>query len=95
MKKLLAVSDKIIVEIVQDDLKTEGGIIIPETIKQNPHSTGRVTSVGEEIPADKVKVGDIVIFHRHAGGQATFFENKEIRILCYKEIYGVISESKE
>jgi len=90
MKKLQAVKDKIVVEIIPDDLKTSGGLFIPENVVQLPHSTGRVISFGEEVIG--VSEGDIVIFHRFAGGQATYFENKEIRVLCVNEIYGVVKE---
>lgn len=91
MKKLQAIKDKIVVEIIPDDLKTPGGLFIPENVIQLPHSTGRVVSVGEEVPT--VVEGDIVIFHRHAGGQATYFENKEIRVLACAEIYGVVRDA--
>lgn len=93
MRFLQAVKDKIVTEIVQEDTITPGGIVIPETARQSPHSLGKVISVGEEVK--NIEIGDILMFHRHSGGQATFFEGKEIRVLGYAEIYCVIKNISE
>lgn len=89
MKVLQAVKDKVVVEILKDQEVTDGGIIIPDTVKKSPHSTGKVVSIGNEV--EEVKGNDIVIFAQFAG-QATFLGTKEIRVLCLGEIYGVIKD---
>lgn len=89
MKILQGVSDKVVVEILKDNDITDGGIIIPDTVKKSPHSTGRVLSIGNKV--EEIQVGDIVLFAQF-GGQATFLGPKEIRVLCFGEIYGVLKD---
>lgn len=90
MKMLQGISDKVVVEIISGEEITEGGIILPETVKVTPHSTGRVMSIGQNV--SELKVGDIVIFAKF-GGQATFLGKSEIRILGLSEIYGILKDS--
>lgn len=89
MKTLQGINDKVVVEIISGEEITDGGIILPETVKASPHSTGRIISMGENV--SELKVGDIIIFAKF-GGQATFLGKSEIRILCLSEIYGILKD---
>ena len=65
--------DRIIVKRTEEEEKTKGGIIIPDTAKEKP-AEGKVIAVGEgrikkdgtKIPLD-VKVGDRILFSKYAG----------------------------
>lgn len=87
--KIQAVKDKIVVQVIKEELKTPGGIIIPEGIRQMPQKTGVVLSIGEEVK--EINEGDIVMFHQQ-GGQVVLIETVEHRILMYGEVYAVIRE---
>ena len=91
MKFIKAVKDKVIVEMLKPEEKTEGGIIIPDTAEKDPQGYGRVTSVGEEITT--IKEGDIILFAKF-GGQAMMIGNKIMKVLGYAEIYGILLEEK-
>jgi chaperonin GroES len=65
--------DRVIVKRTEEEEKTKGGIIIPDTAKEKP-AEGKVIAVGEgrikkdgtKIPLD-VKVGDRILFSKYAG----------------------------
>ena len=91
MKTIQGVSDKVVVEVVQDKEKKVRGIIVPETVKTEPQEYGIVTSVGPAV--EGIEVGDTIIFHRN-GGQAIIFNGKIMRVLNYTEVYGVLVDGK-
>ena len=73
--KIKPLNDRVIVIRTEDENKTKGGIIIPDTAKEKPQK-GKVIAVGpgkmgengNRIPLD-VKVGDHVIFSKYAGNE--------------------------
>lgn len=73
--KIVPLNDKIVVERLEADDKTAGGIILPDTAKEKPKQ-GKVISVGEgkllddgKRAAFQVKVGDRVLFTSYAGNE--------------------------
>lgn len=65
--------DRILVRRMQEDEKTAGGIIIPDTAKEKPQKgevvatgNGRITDDGKTRPME-VKAGDKVLFSKYAG----------------------------
>ena len=73
--KIKPLNDRVIVIRTEDENKTKGGIIIPDTAKEKPQK-GKVIAVGpgkmgengNRIPLD-VKAGDHVIFSKYAGNE--------------------------
>lgn|SRR5690606_10253871 len=71
--KVRPLHDRILVRRVEEDEKTAGGIIIPETAKEKPQrgevvavGKGRVTDDGKTMPLE-VKVGDRILFGKYSG----------------------------
>lgn len=90
MKKIEAIKDKIVVELIKDiEEKTDGGIIIPETSKKEPQSYGTVVSIGSDVKG--VTEGDTISFHQRAG-QDIILNNKLMKVLTDAEVYGIIRE---
>src|SRR4030043_43616 len=65
--------DRLIVKRLEEEEKTKGGIIIPDTVKEKPIEgkviavgTGRVKKDGTKIPME-VKKGDQILFAKYAG----------------------------
>ena len=91
--------DRVVVERIESDTKTAGGIIIPDTAKEKPKQ-GKVLAVGpggrddsgKTIPVD-VKKGDIVLFTQWAGSEIKM-DGKEYLVLKESDIIGVIEDSK-
>lgn len=88
--------DRIIVERVEEETKTAGGIIIPDTVsKEKPQEgkiiaagKGKVTPEGKVLPLD-VKPGDRVLFGKYAGSEIKI-DGKEFLIMREDDILGVV-----
>lgn len=91
MQSIQAVADKIVVRILKEET-TEGGLILPDNVKQVPQGYGEVVSVGEDVK--KVEVGDIIAFHER-GGQDILMNREVWKVLGYGEIYGILVEVVE
>lgn len=87
--------DRVLVRRTDEDEKTAGGIIIPDTAKEKPQQ-GEVVAVGpgtrneagELLPLD-VRVGDRVLFGKYAGSEVTI-DGEEYSIMKESDILGVL-----
>jgi len=87
--------DRVVVRRVEEDQKTAGGIIIPDTAKEKPMQ-GEIVAVGqgarnekgEIVPLD-VKVGDRVLFGKWSGTEVKI-DGKELLIMKESDIMGVL-----
>ena len=89
--------DRIIVERLEEETKTAGGLIIPDTAKEKPQQglivaagKGKVTEDGKVLGMD-VKVGDKVLFGKYAGTEIKV-EGKEYLMMREDDILGVIEK---
>ncbi len=87
--------DRIIVKRLNEEEKTAGGIIIPDTAKEKPQE-GKVVAVGKGKVGDDGKVqkldlkkGDKVLFGKYAGSEITM-EGSEYLIMREDDVLGVI-----
>jgi chaperonin GroES len=93
---LTPLHDRVLVERVEGDDKTKGGLIIPDTAKEKP-AEGMVIAVGagakdedgDRIAMD-VKEGDKILFGKWSGTEVTV-DGKELLIMKESDILGVIS----
>ncbi|RPJ80374.1 MAG: co-chaperone GroES [Deltaproteobacteria bacterium] len=93
--KIKPLQDRILVQRVEEEQTTKGGIIIPDTAKEKPIEgkivavgSGRVGDDGKRIPLE-VKVGDRVLFGKY-GGTEVKIEGKEYLIMREDDILGII-----
>ena len=93
--KIRPLQDRILVQRVEEEQTTKGGIIIPDTAKEKPIEgkivavgSGRVGDDGKRIPLE-VKVGDRVLFGKY-GGTEVKIEGKEYLIMREDDILGII-----
>lgn len=89
MSYMQAVKDKVIVEIIEKENKTESGLFMPETAQLEPQFYGKVISKGKEI--DEVNEGDILSFNERAGMDLVYNKQK-LKCLNIAEVYAVIKE---
>ena len=92
---IVPLNDKIVVERLEADEKTAGGIILPDTAKEKPKQ-GKVISVGEgkllddgKRSAFQVNVGDRVLFTSYAGIEVTHL-GKEFLIMTEDDLLAVV-----
>jgi chaperonin GroES len=93
--KLRPLNDRILVKRVEEETKTKGGIIIPDTAKEKPAEgkvisvgTGKVGDDGKRIPLE-VKKGDRILFGKY-GGQEVKIEGEEYLIMREDDVLCVI-----
>ena len=87
--------DRVLVKRIEEEEKTSGGIIIPDTAKEKPQmgvvmavGGGKRTEDGKLIPMD-VKQGDKVLFSKY-GGTDVKIEGQEMLILREEDILGIV-----
>jgi len=87
--------DRVIVQRLEEEEKTKGGIIIPDTAKEKPMEgkiiavgKGKVRDDGKLSPLD-IKVGEKVLFSKYAGTEIKI-EGEEYLIMREDDILGVI-----
>jgi len=95
--KIRPLADKVLVERVEAENKTVGGIVLPDSAKEKPQK-GKVVSVGEGKLLDdgtrrktQVKKGDLVLFTSYAGTEVKV-DGKEYLIMSESDIMAVIEK---
>lgn len=93
--KIRPLQDRVLVKRIQEEEKTKGGIIIPDTAKEKPQE-GKVVAVGKGKPNDDgkirpldVKVGDRILFGKYSGSEVKI-EGDEHLIMREEDILGVL-----
>ena len=94
--KIRPLSDRLVVRRTQEEEKTKGGIIIPDTAKEKPQrgkiiavGTGRVADDGKVTPLT-VKVGDEILYGKYSGTELNL-EGKDYMIMRESDIYAVLN----
>jgi chaperonin GroES len=92
--KIRPLYDRVLVQRLDDEGKTPGGLYIPDNAKEKAQTgkvvstgTGRVSTDGKLVPM-QVKVGDTVFFGKYSGTDA----GKDHVVLREEEILGVIEK---
>lgn len=93
--KFRPLGDRVVVRRVQEEQKTSGGIIIPETAQEKPQE-GEIIAVGPgalddngKRVAPEVKVGDFVLFGKWSGTEVKI-DGQELLIMKESDIMGII-----
>jgi chaperonin GroES len=93
--KIRPLQDRVIVKRLEEEEKTKGGIIIPDTAKEKPQEgkviavgKGKITEDGKVIPLD-VKAGDKILFGKYSGTEVKI-EGEEHLIMREDDILGII-----
>jgi chaperonin GroES len=95
--KIRPLQDRVIVRRIEEEEKSKGGIIIPDTAKEKPQEgkviavgKGKVNDDGKVMPLD-VKVNDRVLFGKYAGSEINI-DGEEHIIMREDDILGVIEK---
>jgi chaperonin GroES len=93
--KIRPLQDRVIVKRLEEEEKTKGGIIIPDTAKEKPQEgkviavgKGKMNEDGKLIPLD-VKVGDRILFGKYSGSEIKI-DGEEHLIMREEDILGII-----
>jgi chaperonin GroES len=93
--KIRPLQDRVIVKRIDEEEKTKGGIIIPDTAKEKPQEgkvvavgKGKVNDDGKLTPLD-VKVGDKILFGKYSGTEIKL-NGEEHLIMREDDILGIV-----
>ena len=93
--KFRPLHDRVVVRRIEEDERTRGGIIIPDTAKEKPQQ-GEIVAVGPGAPDDNgkvqplnVKPGDRVLFGKWSGTEVKL-DDEELLIMKESDILGVL-----
>ncbi|MGH6735842.1 MAG: co-chaperone GroES [Methyloceanibacter sp.] len=93
--KFRPLHDRVVVRRIEEDERTRGGIIIPDTAKEKPQQ-GEVVAVGPGTPDEKgqiqplgVKPGDRVLFGKWSGTEVKI-DGDDVLIMKESDILGVL-----
>ena len=96
--KFRPLHDRVAVKRVEEEQKTKGGLIIPDTAKEKPMQ-GEVLAVGPGARDDKgelvpmsVQVGDRVLFGKWSGTEVKI-DDEEVLIMKESDLLGVLEGS--
>ena len=89
--------DRLIVKRLEEEEKTKGGIIIPDSAKEKPAEgkviavgTGRLKKDGTKLPME-VKKGDRILFAKYGGAEVKI-DGEEHLIMKEEDVLGVIEK---
>jgi chaperonin GroES len=93
--KLKPLSDRVVIEPLEADDRTSGGIYLPDTAKEKPQmgkivavGPGKVSETGEKIPME-VKAGDKVLYGKYSGTDVTV-EGKDYLIVRESDVLAIL-----
>lgn len=94
--KVKPLGDRVILKPIQQEEKTKGGVILPDSAKEKPQQgevvatgTGRILDNGTKVDME-VKVGDKVLYGKYTGTEIKI-EGEEYLIVKESEILGIVS----
>ena len=96
--KFRPLHDRVLVRRIDEDTKTKGGIIIPDSAQEKP-SQGEIVAAGPGardtlgalVPLD-VKVGDRILFGKWSGSEIKI-DGKELLVMKESDILGVLDDA--
>ncbi len=93
--KIRPLHDRVVIKRLEEDRKTPGGIVIPDTAAEKPIK-GEVVAVGQgkvldngEVRAPTLKTGDKVIFGKYSGTEIKF-EGQDLLVMKEEDVMAVI-----
>jgi len=95
--ELKPLGDRVVVRPLEQEERTAGGIVLPDTAKERPKrgeviavGPGKVTDAGQRIPVS-LSAGDEVVFASYAGTEVKV-DGQELLIMAESEVLAVIQK---
>jgi chaperonin GroES len=98
MVNLKPLGDRLVVEPIEGEETTSGGILLPETAKEKPQEgkvlaagPGRVDEQGNRVQME-VKVGDRVLYAKYAGTEVKLEGDRKVLILKESDVLALVED---
>ena len=96
--KIRPLQDRVIVKRIEEEEKSKGGIIIPDTAKEKPQEgkvvavgNGKLNDDGKITPLD-LKVNDRILFGKYSGSEIKL-DGEELLIMREDEVLGILDST--
>ncbi|NKN15796.1 co-chaperone GroES [Rhizobium laguerreae] len=97
--KFRSLHDRVVIRRAEGDVKSKGGIIIPDAAKEKPQQ-GEVVAVGPGlrdksgslVPLD-VEVGDLILFGKWSGSEVTI-DGETLLIMKETDVMGIVGKTE-
>ena len=93
--KIQPLADRVVIVPIDEEVKTQGGIVLPDNMKEKPQQgkvvaigSGRVLDSGERVKPE-VKEGDIVVFSKYSGDEVKV-DGVEYKIIEERNVLAII-----
>lgn len=93
--KVQPLGDRVLVEVLEAEETTKGGIVVPDTAKEKPQQAkvvsvgkGRISDEGKTFPLE-VKNGDTILFGKYSGTELKIDE-RNLLMLKEEDILGIV-----
>jgi chaperonin GroES len=93
--KIRPLQDRVIVQRIEEEERTKGGIIIPDTAKEKPQEgkviavgKGKMNEAGKLLPLS-VKEGDRILFGKYSGSEVKL-NDEEYLIMREEDVLGIL-----
>ena len=93
--KVKPLGDRILVEILEAEETTKGGIVLPDTAKEKPQQAkvvavgkGKLTGDGKVVPLE-VKENDVILFGKYSGTELKL-DDKNLLMLREEDVLGIV-----
>ena len=95
--KVKPLGDRVLVEVLEAEEMTKGGIVIPGSAQEKPQQAkveavgnGRISDEGKVLPLE-VKAGDVILFGKYSGTEINI-SDEDLLIMRESDILGVIAD---
>jgi chaperonin GroES len=78
--------DRVVIETIEEQQQSAGGIIIPDQAQEKP-TKGKVVAVGKD--CTEVKAGDVIIYGKYAGFDVNLGSSK-VKVLSERDVVAII-----
>lgn len=96
VKKIRPLGDRILVKPLEEEEKTRGGIVLPDTISKEKPQLGEVLALGPGRTNDEgktfplpFKIGDMVVYAKYSGTDLKDDEDEDYLLLSEKDILAI------
>ncbi len=97
VQKIKPLSDRILVKPLQEEEKTKGGIVLPDTVSKEKPQVGEVLAVGPGRTNDEGKIfpmpfkkGDKVIYAKYSGTDIKGDDDEDYLLLSEKDVLAIL-----
>ena len=95
--KIKPLADRVVVQPLEAEERTKGGIVIPDTAKEKPQeakvvAVGQGRREGDKVVPLEVKVGDKVLYGKYSGNEIRDKDGQDYLILKEEDILAVVKE---